>query len=349
MSEKFSDAPINSNKPLEKRVGKEVLPGAPLVSVIIPAYDIAEYVAEALDSALAQTFKSFEIIVVNDGSPDTAELETALTPYFEKIVYLKQANGGAAAARNAAIAASRGSILAFLDGDDVWYAKKLEKQVDFLNSNNFEMVYCNAMLFGEPLFEGKTFMETAPSEGVVTPTSLLDGRCNVLTSGNIVRKKSVIKYGMFDEKAIRTEDFELWFRLCKNGVKIGFQTDIMLKYRIRAGSLTGNNFEKAARSIAALEVVKEKNELTDSELKVWRNKLAEFKARLSLEKGKHDLINGNFAEARRNFADANNFDQKLKLKAIMWLLAISPQLVLKLFKTLRPAEFSYITPTNSQK
>ncbi len=349
MPEKFSDYPNILNNSAEKRIGKEVLPDAPRVSVIIPAYNIAEYIAETLDSALAQTFKDFEIIVVNDGSPDAAHLEKVLIPYFDKIIYLKQANGGAAAARNTAISAARGSILAFLDGDDVWYAEKLASQTAFLEANNYEMVYCNALLFGEPLFNGKTFMQTAPSKGMVTPENLLEGRCNVLTSGNIVFKELVVKYGMFDLKAIRVEDFELWFRLCKNGVKIGYQKKVMLKYRIRAGSLTGNNVEKAERSIKALETVRDRNELTKSESRAWQNQLTTLEAELNLEQGKHNLINGNFAEARKNFAEANNYRQKFRLKALMWLLAISPELVLKLFKTLRPAEYSYIAPNNSQK
>ncbi len=339
----------NNLKNLEKRVGGLIKQDAPRVSVVIPAHNIAEYIAETLDSALAQTFQDFEIIVVNDGSPDTARLEKVLADYFDKIIYLKQANGGAAAARNAAISVARGSILAFLDGDDIWFAEKLSSQIAFLEANNYEMVYCNALLFGEPLYDGKTFMQDAPSKGKVTPESLLEGRCNVLTSANIVFKELVVKYGMFDLEAIRIEDFELWFRLCKNGVKIGYQENVMLKYRIRAGSLTGNNIEKAERGIAALELVKEKNNLTESELRAWQNQSKVVKAELSLERGKHSLVNGNFAEARKNFAEANQYHHKLKLKALTWLLAISPQLVLKLFKTLRSNEFSYITPNNSRK
>lgn len=339
----------NNRKNLEKRVGRQVKSTAPRVSVVIPAYKVAEYIAETLDSVLAQTFKDFEIIVVNDGSPDTVRLEKTLVNYFDKIIYLKQENGGAAAARNTAIWEARGSLLAFLDGDDVWYPEKLHAQTGFLDEGDYEMIYCDALLFGEPLYDGKTFMQGAPSSGRVTAESLLEGRCNVLTSGSIVSRESVMKYGLFDVKAVRVEDFELWFRLSKNAVKIGYQEKVMVKYRIREGSLTGNTIEKAERGIAALEAVKDRNDLTESELRVWQNQLQAVKAELSLEKGKHYLVNENFAEARKNFAEANGYRQKFKLKALMWLLAISPRLVLKLFKTLRSSEFSYITPNNSQK
>ena len=339
----------NNPKILEKRVGAQVKPEAPRVSVVVPAYNVAEYITETLDSALAQTYRDFEIIVVNDGSSDTVQLEKILADYFDKIIYLKQENGGASAARNTAILESRGSLLAFLDGDDVWFPEKLAAQTAFLDENDYEMIYCDALLFGKPLYDGKTFMQGAPSKGPVTTVSLLDGTCNVLTSGSVVFKELLMKYGLFDPKAVRVEDFELWFRLCKNAVKIGYQEKVMIKYRIREGNLTGNNIEKAKRGIAAWETVKDRNDLTETELRVWQNQITSLKAELSLEQGKQNLANGNFAEARKNFAEANNHSQKFKLKALLLLLAISPKLVLKLFKALRSNEFSYITPNNSQK
>jgi glycosyltransferase involved in cell wall biosynthesis len=340
---------VNNPEILEKRVGRLVKPGAPRVSIVVPVYNVAEYITETLDSALAQTFRDFEIIVVNDGSSDTVRLEKVLADYFDKIIYLRQANGGAAAARNAAISVARGSLLAFLDGDDIWFPEKLAVQTSFLQKNDFEMIYCDALLFGKPLYEGKTFMQGAPSKGKVTTESLLEGHCNVLTSGTIVSKELIIRYGLFDVKAVRVEDFELWFRLCKNAVKVGYQEKVLVKYRIRAGSLTGNNIEKAERGIAALELVKDKNDLSESEMRAWENQLTMLKAELSLERGKQNLVNKCFAEARRNFAEANVYRHNFKLQALMFLLAISPNLVLKLFKILRSAEFSYINPDNFPK
>ena len=339
----------NNPKILEKRVGRLVKSDAPRISVVIPAYNVAEYIAETLDSALAQTFSDFEIIVVNDGSPDTARLEKVLSAYFDKIIYLKQENGGAAAARNTAISEARGSLLAFLDGDDIWYPEKLAVQTAFLDANDYEMIYCDALLFGAPYYDGKTYMQGAPSKGKVTTEKLLEGGCNVLTSGTVALKEAIVKYGLFDLSAVWVEDFELWFRLCKNGVKIGYQEKVMVKYRTWAGNQTGSSVEKAERGIKALETVKNRNNLTESELQAWQNQSTLLKAELSLERGKHNLAKGNFTEARKNFAEANGYRQKFKLQALMLLLMISPNLVLKLFKNLRSAEFTYINPDNSQK
>src|SRR5579863_3220302 len=90
------------------------------VSVVIPAYNSAEYIAEALDSVVAQTFVDYEIIVVNDGSSDTGKLEKVLVPYLRLIRYIKQENNGPSAARNVAIRAACGKYVALLDSDDRW-------------------------------------------------------------------------------------------------------------------------------------------------------------------------------------------------------------------------------------
>ena len=148
-------------------------PGHPAVSVIIPAYNVSPYISQTLDSVVAQSFTNYEIILVNDGSPDTTELEEILQPYRERIVYLKQRNCGVASARNAAIRVARGKYLAFLDGDDLWLPDFLEKQLAFIESGGgYDLVYSNAYHFGDHS-EGKTYMQTCPSEGPLNCESLL--------------------------------------------------------------------------------------------------------------------------------------------------------------------------------
>jgi GT2 family glycosyltransferase len=209
------------------------------------------------------------------------------------------------------------------------------------------MIYCNGKLFGAPLYESQTFMDKSPSSGDVTPESLLSGGCNVLTSGTLVKKDLVVKCGLFDENAVRIEDFDLWFRLCKNGVRIGYQEDVLMKYRIRTGSLTGDNVEKTERTIAALQMVKTKHTFTESENLAWEVHLKMSEIELKLEKGKNSLVKGDFIEARKNFSEANAQDPKFKLMALNVLLALSPKLTLILFKVFRPAEFLYIAASNN--
>src|SRR5437588_9421301 len=104
----------------------------PLVSIVIPAYNIAPYISETLATVFAQTFTGFEVIIVNDGSPDTEEFEHAIQPHRERVCYLKQENRGASAARNTGLRAARGELIAFLDADDLWSPTYLEEQLKFI-------------------------------------------------------------------------------------------------------------------------------------------------------------------------------------------------------------------------
>src|ERR1700756_654142 len=106
--------------PREDSTGQLIdAPGVERVSVIIAAYNVAPYIAETLNSVFAQNKAAFEVIVVNDGSPDTAELEEVLRPFRDGIVYLKQENRGLSGARNTGIRAATGDLIALLDGDDL--------------------------------------------------------------------------------------------------------------------------------------------------------------------------------------------------------------------------------------
>ncbi len=324
------------------RKGETISPAAPKVSVIIPAYNIAPYIAETLNSVFAQTYKDFEVIIVNDGSKNTAELETVLKPFFDKIIYAEQKNAGASVARNSAISLSRGRLLAFLDGDDIWLPRFLESQVNFLEKENLEMVYCDARIFGDALFEGENFMKNSPSIGAVTTTSLIDGTCNVITSGTVLKKELLAQFGAFDAEIPRAQDFDLWFRLAKSGAKIGYQREVLLKYRVRPDNLSGNNINRSERNITALEIIKKKYDFDAHETEVWERQMAQCEAELELEKGKFCLANGEFSAAQTHIAEANKFFRRPKLSLINWLIRLSPRLALHLFKKARPAEFSFI-------
>src|SRR5260370_26379421 len=136
---------------IEPTTNKAQPQAAPQVSIIIPSYKTATMIAGCLDSIFAQTFQDFETIVVNDGSPDTPELEKVLQPYLDRIVYIKQANKGAAGARKTAITRTRGEVLAFLDSDDSWMPNHLEAQMkQFETDPPLPLVYSNACPIRHP-------------------------------------------------------------------------------------------------------------------------------------------------------------------------------------------------------
>ena len=120
---------------------------APAVSVIIPAYKTAGLIAGCLDTVFAQTYTDFEAVVINDGSPDTPELERVLAPYMDRIVYIKQENKRAAGARNNGIRQARGAFVALLDSDDTWYPNHLATQMKlFADNPSLDLVYSDGLM-----------------------------------------------------------------------------------------------------------------------------------------------------------------------------------------------------------
>ena len=276
---------INPVEKITKRVGHNVFEAPPRISVVIPAYNSAEFIEETLASVMAQKFREHEIIVVNDGSPDTDRFERAIRHHLEDIVYIKQPNAGAGVARNTAIKEAHGEIIAFLDADDVWLPDLLASQYVFLQRNGYDMVYCDALMFGMNSAYRRTFMETAPSEGEANFGSILDLRCNVITSGTMARKQAVIDAGMFETERVRAHDFHLWLRMAKNGAKIGYQRKQLLKYRVRLDSLSGDSVSRVEREIDAFERVQRTIDLTQDEQAIAARRIAGLEADLAVEQG----------------------------------------------------------------
>ncbi|MGI8495811.1 MAG: glycosyltransferase family 2 protein [Pyrinomonadaceae bacterium] len=344
-------AEIPKFKKIDEKLAAKNDSANPCVSVIIPAYNAAEFIAATLDSVFSQTFTDYETIVVNDGSPDTEALEKVLAPYFERVIYIKQKNGGTAAARNTAIRAACGEWLAFLDGDDIWLPEYLESQISELKAKNFDLICADAEFFGERRDRYKTFMQKSPSRDEVTPENLLAAKCHIITSGTIAGRREILNAGLFDEELPRIgmEDFDLWFRLAKSGLHLGFQRRVLLKYRVRPNSLSGSNVQRAERELATVEIVRRKYSLTESEIAASEKHFQTAIAELEVEKGKYNLTRENFGEALENFRRANRNHQKFKYWMLQKLLKINPKLVIKLFKKLRPGEFAFISPESGGK
>lgn len=302
------------------------------VSVVIPAYNVAAYIDEALTSVFAQTFTDFEVIVVNDGSPDTPQLEEALTKYRDRIVYIKQENQGAASARNTGLRRARGRYVAFLDSDDLWLPNYLEEQLRSLDQSKADLVYADALLIGDSPLAGRTYMETSPSSGEVTAESLLALRCNVITSGVLVRRQPVLDVGMFDETIKRAHDFELWFRLAKHGARLSYQKRVLLKHRILNTGLSGDTISQQERALKVLSAIHERGDLTRSEKSALERTLETVKAGLSLEQGKAHLLKGNFADAAEAIESANRFYKSWKLRSVLLGIRVAPQLVCRIYR-----------------
>ncbi|HEY0546864.1 MAG TPA: glycosyltransferase family A protein [Pyrinomonadaceae bacterium] len=311
----------------------------PAVSVIIPAYEVAPYINEALDSVLAQEFKDYEIIVINDGSPDTAELERVLEPYREHLVYLKQNNRGAAAARNAGLYVARGEFVAFLDADDFWQPDFLASQMEFLKAHEAcDLVYADARLFGETPHAGRTYMQTTPSKGAVTFESLVTARCNVITSGVVARRQVILDVGLFDEQLKRAHDFDLWLRVVRHGASAAYQKKVLLNYRVRLDSLSGDSIQRIERELKVYTKIESQLDLTPDERELISREIQRIQAALKIERGKLCLARQEFEMAAREFREAYRLRRNLKLALIMLMLRLAPHSLLRMYQKHRTPE-----------
>lgn len=301
----------------------------PVVSIIMPAYRVAEYIGAALDSIFAQTFTDYEIIIVNDGSPDTKEFELALAPYRNRVVYITQENGGPSAARNVAIEKSRGEFLAFLDADDYWKPNYLSQQLEFLKNNrSVDMVYSDALLFGDSPLAGHTFMEITPSQGEVTFESLLGGRCTVILSGTVVRRQAVIDAGLFNEELRYAEDYDLWLRLAKHGLRLAYQEQVLLNKRMHAASLSSDRRKLHESALYVLEKSRQEPGLSQDGREAIAEQSVRLTALVKLEQGKDRLLRGDFAGAQEAIKEANSFFKNWKLRVALFCLRYAPRLLL---------------------
>ncbi len=300
----------------------------PKVSVIIPAYRTEEFIGEALDSVFAQTFTDFEVIVINDGSPNGDELEQAIAPYRKRIRYLEQDNRGPAGARNTGIRNARGKYVAFLDSDDCWLPDYLAFQMKlFEEIPSLDMVYSDAQHFGDPALADKTYMQTCPSHGPVTLETLIKEDCQVITSCTVALRQAIVEAGLFDERVdLRgCEDFDLWLRILYHGGQIAYQKKVLGQYRSRPGSLSRNAMKMSGTVVAVYEKAERTMELPEETRAILRKQLKQAQAHFDLEAGKNFLTAGDFDGAKDSLTKANNFFHHAKLKMAILGLQFVPQ------------------------
>jgi len=320
-------------------------PAPPRVSIIIPAYRASRDIAVALDSVFAQTAADFEVIVVNDGSPDTAELEAALEPYAGRLRYIVQENQGAGAARNRGLREACGTYVALLDADDRWSPEFLQRQMWHLDANpECDLVYCDAIVTGESALAGRRFMDKAPSRGDVTLVSLIAQHCNIILSTVVARRTTLLDAGLFDESLRRGQDFELWLRLAHRGATIHYQRHVLAERRVRADGLSGDPIAELQRAIAVLERFGQRLDLDPQARTALRARLMALVDRIEIEQGKRRIIEGNYAAARYHLSAPKRQPMKLRIARIA--LRIAPRLVRTFCMRLRPAVWS-VRPATS--
>lgn len=196
-----------------------------MVSVIIPTYNRAWVLKEAIDSVLAQDYKDFELIVVDDGSTDNTS--QILDSYDQDLIVLRQSNKGVSAARNRGIAAACGRLIAFLDSDDLWLPRKLSSQVDFFNSNPAAVINQTEEIWIRNGVRVNPKNRHHKFSGMIFERSL--GLCLVSPSAVMIKKNLFSKVGGFDESLPACEDYDLWLRIsCQYPVHL-IDTPLIMK------------------------------------------------------------------------------------------------------------------------
>lgn len=306
----------------------ETPPTEPAVSVVIPAYNAARHIGAALESVFTQTFPDYEVIVINDGSPDTPDLERALEPYRSRIIYIEQENSGPSAARNCGILKARAPYVAFLDSDDIWESNFLSEQMKSLREDpSLDLVYADALLFGEGVPPGLTFMQAARSHGPVTFESLVRFDCSIITSCVTARKTALVDAGLFDPKFIRSEDYDLWLRMAYRGARIAYRSQVAGRHRVHGGSLAADMTRMFESQINVYEKLVQELPLSQERLELFNEQISRCRADMAYSEGKRQFEAGQFSEAIQALETANEFYRSRKLRFVIACLRVAPQLL----------------------
>lgn len=222
----------------------------PRVSVIIPSHNHAHFLPECLASVKAQTYQDYEVIVVNNGSTDNTE-EVIRNSTWDKLRYHYQEDSGSVARpRNTGIRLARGECVAFLDSDDLWYEKKLEKIMKVLdNDPSIDIISHDLYIAREG--KEKKIARCGPLSKDMVKSLVVKNR--LFGSATVVKKNVMLEINGFDESKdfIHVEDCEAWLRIAHLGKKFYFINEVLGEYRVHSSNLS-NDFESVLRNAKKL-------------------------------------------------------------------------------------------------
>jgi glycosyltransferase involved in cell wall biosynthesis len=245
----------------------------PLVSVVIPAFNAAATLPEAVRSVLAQTYQQFEVIIADDGSSDDT---LAITESFtdERVVALALPHGGVCRARNAAIKRARGRYLAFLDADDCWDPEKLERQLTVFETDCDDIAVVGTYMRYVAGDSGRVLGRIGTEIGDRETQLIAEGKLVPFAmSSAMMRREQVLAVGGFDEAVAMAEDLDLYQRMAVYGRSVIVPAELGA-YRIHDSSISSQSFrrrERLARFVAARAAARAQGEELSFEAYVEAN------------------------------------------------------------------------------
>ena len=211
----------------------------PLVSIIIPVYNGSNYLSEAISSALKQTYKNLEILVINDGSNDDGKTEQIALSFGEKIRYYRKENGGVSSALNFGIEKMQGDYFSWLSHDDLYFCDKIEKQVRLLEQNQSLLpnliVYGQCQLInstGKPLKARKWPYQDGIFSGKEFFCTTLNKAHALCGLSFLVPKKALLDCGGFNQEYKYIQDIILWNTIVLSGYNCVVHEDVIVKNRV---------------------------------------------------------------------------------------------------------------------
>jgi teichuronic acid biosynthesis glycosyltransferase TuaG len=213
-----------------------------LISIIIPYYKDKENIFDAVNSALKQSYKNIEIIIIDDeNSVISKKILLSIKKKSKKIKVLQtRKNKGVSFARNFGISHASGNLIAFLDSDDIWKKDKLAIQVDFMNKNKIDLCYTNYYAFAD-----KKIIYKVKIKKSLNYNQLLN-ECPISCS-SVLLKKNILDKNKFKDLKTK-EDYELWLRIAKKKYRFGGINKFLTGYRVRNNSLSSNHLNKLANA-----------------------------------------------------------------------------------------------------
>lgn len=210
------------------------MPTGPLVSVVIPTYNSARLVTEAVESVLAQTYARFEVVVVDDGSTD--DTPDRLAPFGPRVRVIRQENRGPAVARNTGVRAGTGDLVAFLDSDDLWMPDKLKQSVAALEGDAEAGVVYTDFRMHEIETGLRYQVPMYRTSGRMARRLFVECR-GVSTSTIVCRRACLDKVGLFDEELFRAQDWDMFIRLAEV-FPFRFVPEVLTERRLHRGNLS---------------------------------------------------------------------------------------------------------------
>ena len=216
----------------------------PVVSIIMPSYNAERYIAESIQSVIAQTFPDWELVITDDCSSDnTAAIARSFSDQDQRIRFkVAENHSGIAGTRNQCIARAKGRYIAFLDNDDLWVPEKLEKQLRFMQEHDYSFCYSSYELMKE---DGTPKGKVIRTAGVIDYNKYL--RNTIIGSGTIMLDREKTGPLVMPDNAT-SDDMALWCQILKKGHKAYPINEVLMKYRVRNNSASANKW-KAAQDV----------------------------------------------------------------------------------------------------